>query len=76
MCGTPWDGYCVNHETLEEYENRKKNEKASYLIRLLEEAESHIMTVHAGVDDHDKNDQDHVINLLNDVMAELKGGME
>jgi Lar family restriction alleviation protein len=47
-----------------------------HLINLLEQAEGRVMLVHTGVDDYDKKDLDHVINLLNDAMAELKGGME
>ncbi|MDR1937839.1 MAG: hypothetical protein LBQ73_04995 [Tannerellaceae bacterium] len=73
-CGKPWNGYCVNHETQEEFENRIKRRSTDRLISLLEEAEGRVMLVHSGADENDQGDLDHVINLLNEVMAELKGG--
>jgi hypothetical protein len=74
-CGTKWEGYCVNHETQEEYENRIKKEKIERLVKKLEEAEGRVMLVHSGANDDDREELNHVINLLNEVMAELKEGM-
>jgi hypothetical protein len=34
------------------------------------------MLVHSGANEDDRDDLVHVINLLNEVMAELKGGIE
>jgi Lar family restriction alleviation protein len=50
--------------------------KNDHVIKLLEEAEGRVMLVHVTVGDNEKEDLNHVINLLNDVMAELKGGTE
>lgn len=75
ICGAKWEGYCVNHETQEEYENRIKKEKIERLVKKLEEAEGRIMIVHTWSEDVERKDLIDVINLLNEVMAELKEGM-
>jgi hypothetical protein len=57
-------------------EAKTRQEKYDWLVKKLEEAEAKVMMVHSGADENDRDDLDHVINLLNEVMADLKGGME
>jgi hypothetical protein len=58
----------------DEISREDERPNTDHLIRLLEEAEAKVMLVHAGADESDRDDLEHVINLLNDIMAELKGG--
>jgi hypothetical protein len=66
--------YCKALNISEQKQNMKGN-GTDYLIKKLGEAEIRVMLVHSGANDDDRDDLNHVINLLNEVMAELKEGM-